>query len=47
LAEFFNSIDELWPGTFTQGIKYDEKLARDFLVKRNALDTFVAFDPDD
>lgn len=47
LAEFFNSIDELFPGTFTQGIKYDEKLARDFLVKRNALDAFVAFDPDD
>ncbi|MFX0087469.1 MAG: GNAT family N-acetyltransferase, partial [Candidatus Hodarchaeota archaeon] len=45
LAEFFNSIDDLWPGTFTQGIKYDEKLARDFLIKRSALNSFVAFDP--
>ncbi|MFX0206123.1 MAG: GNAT family N-acetyltransferase [Candidatus Hodarchaeota archaeon] len=47
LAEFFNAIDDLWPGTWTQGIKYDEKRAREFIEKRKALETFVAFDPQD
>ena len=47
LANFFNSIDDLWPGTFTQGIKYTEKLAREFIDKRNASITLVAFDPED
>ncbi|MHA2033411.1 MAG: GNAT family N-acetyltransferase, partial [Candidatus Kariarchaeaceae archaeon] len=46
LANFFNSIDDLWPVTFTQGIKYTEKLAREYIEKRNALVTFVAFDLD-
>jgi GNAT superfamily N-acetyltransferase len=44
LANFFNSIDDLWPGTFTKGIKYTEKLANEFIEKRNALVTLVAFD---
>jgi hypothetical protein len=47
LADFFNAIDDLWPGTWTQGIKYDEKRAREFIEKRKALETFVAFDPQD
>ncbi|MHA1945820.1 MAG: GNAT family N-acetyltransferase [Candidatus Hodarchaeales archaeon] len=46
LANFFNSIDDLWPVTFTQGIKYTEKLAREYVEKRNALVTLVAFDPE-
>ena len=46
LANFFNGIDDLWPGSFTQGIKFTEKLAREFIEKRNALVTFVAFDPE-
>ncbi len=45
LATFFNEIDDLWPGTFTQGIKFDEKRAREFISKRKALKTYVAFDP--
>ncbi len=45
LAVFFNEIDDLWPGTFTQGIKFDEKRAREFISKRKALETYVAFDP--
>ncbi len=47
LASFFNAIDDLWPGTWTQGIKYDEKRAREFVEKRKALEYFVAFDPQD
>ncbi|MHA1994500.1 MAG: GNAT family N-acetyltransferase [Candidatus Hodarchaeales archaeon] len=47
LATFFNEIDDLWPGTFTQGIKFDEKRAREFIGKRKALETYVAFDPTD
>ncbi|MFX0053270.1 MAG: hypothetical protein ACFE8U_18490, partial [Candidatus Hermodarchaeota archaeon] len=47
LAVFFNAIDDLWPGTWTQGIKYDEKHAREFIEKRKALEWFVAFDPKD
>ena len=47
LAEFFNAIDDLWPGTWTQGIKYDEKRAQEFIEKRKALEWFVAFDPHD
>ncbi|MHA2095449.1 MAG: hypothetical protein ACW98F_12590, partial [Candidatus Hodarchaeales archaeon] len=45
LATFFNEIDNLWPGTFTQGIKFDEKRAKEFISKRKALETYVAFDP--
>ena len=47
LAVFFNEIDDLWPGTFTQGIKFDEKRAKEFISKRKALETYVAFDPTD
>ncbi|MFX1284349.1 MAG: GNAT family N-acetyltransferase [Promethearchaeota archaeon] len=47
LAIFFNAIDDLWPGTWTQGIKYDEKRAREFIEKRKAMECFVAFDPQD
>ncbi|MFX1504878.1 MAG: GNAT family N-acetyltransferase [Promethearchaeota archaeon] len=47
LAEFFNAIDDLWPGTWTQGIKYDEKRAQEFIEKRKALKWFVAYDPHD
>ncbi|MFX0209421.1 MAG: GNAT family N-acetyltransferase, partial [Candidatus Hodarchaeota archaeon] len=47
LAVFFNAIDDLWPGTWTQGIKYDEKRAQEFIEKRKALKWFVAFDPQD
>ena len=47
LAEFFNAIDDLWPGTWTQGIKYDEKRAQEFIEKRKALEWLVAFDPQD
>ncbi|PWI47480.1 hypothetical protein CEE45_11740 [Candidatus Heimdallarchaeota archaeon B3_Heim] len=47
LATFFNEIDDLWPGTFTQGIKFDEKRTRDFIGKRKALEAYVAFDPSD
>ncbi|UCG02288.1 MAG: GNAT family N-acetyltransferase [Candidatus Heimdallarchaeota archaeon] len=47
LADFFNAIDDLWPGTWTQGIKYDEKRAKEFIEKRKALEWFVAFDPQD
>ena len=35
LANFFNNIDDLWPGSFTQGIKYTEKLANEFIAKSN------------
>ncbi|MFX0015122.1 MAG: GNAT family N-acetyltransferase [Promethearchaeota archaeon] len=45
LADFFNAIDDLWPGTWTQGIKYDEKRAREFIEKMKALEWFVAFNP--
>ncbi|MFW9905938.1 MAG: GNAT family N-acetyltransferase [Candidatus Thorarchaeota archaeon] len=47
LADFFNAIDDLWPGTWTQGIMYDEKRAQEFIEKRKALVWFVAFDPHD
>ena len=46
LANFFNEIDELWPGTWTQGIPYTEELAIDFIKKRKSLKNFVAFNPD-
>ncbi|MFW9778435.1 MAG: GNAT family N-acetyltransferase [Candidatus Heimdallarchaeota archaeon] len=44
LATFFNEIDDLWPGSFTQGLKYDAPRAREFVEKRSALETLVAFD---
>ncbi len=47
LALLFNAIDDLWPGTWTQGIKFDENRAREFIEKRKALEWFVAFDPQD
>ncbi|MHA1971698.1 MAG: GNAT family N-acetyltransferase [Candidatus Hodarchaeales archaeon] len=46
LANFFNEIDDLWPGTWTHGIAYTEKRAKEFIEKRNALVNFVAFNPE-
>ncbi|WP_455140485.1 GNAT family N-acetyltransferase [Candidatus Hodarchaeum mangrovi] len=46
LADFFNEIDELWPGTWTRGIPYTKQLAIDFINKRKSLKNFVAFNPD-
>jgi hypothetical protein len=47
LADFFNAIDDLWPGSWTRGVKFDSTRAREFIERRNALQTYVAFDPDE
>ena len=47
LADFFNSIDELWPGTWTRGVKYDADRAKKFIERWNALAVYVAFDKTD
>jgi len=46
LATFFNEIDDLWPGTWTHGVLYTEKRAKEFIEKRKALVNLVAFNPD-
>ena len=47
LANYFNAIDDLWPGSWTRGVKYDSIRAREFVERRNALQTYVAFDPEE